>query len=166
MNDTKIPATLIPDPAHYEQLAANRLAATPSLDPDEARLAVAREHGYRTWWRLLAAIDTARKAGLPVTPLRPGADWKDYQREIRDLLKGARAGVPTIVQRFRDRMLRYANATAEEVSATVSLGYAYYVLAEEYGGRDVFEKRVKRARETPAQTRTWMEVCWEDHDRL
>jgi hypothetical protein len=103
---------------------------------------------------------------LPVQPLRPGAEWKDYQREIRDLLKGARAGVPTIVQRFRDRMLRYANATAEEVSATVSLGYARYVLAEEYGGRGLFEHRVKAAKETPAQTRAWIEGCWEDHDRL
>jgi hypothetical protein len=155
---------VIPDPAHYEQLAADRAGRTGSVE--DGRLVIAREHGFRTWWRLLAAIDAARKAMLPIRPLRPEAEWKDYQRETRDLLKGARAGVPSDIQRFRDRMLRYANATDDHVSATVTLGYARYVLGEEYGGRDSLEYRVKAAKETSAQTRAWIERFWEDHDRL
>ena len=49
---------VVPDLAHYEQLAANRLAETPSLDQDQVCLAIAREHGFRTWWRLLAVMAT------------------------------------------------------------------------------------------------------------
>lgn len=127
---------------------------------------VARELGYRTWWRLVAAVDEARKAALPVKPLRPGAQWKDYQREIRDLFKAARAGEPDAVQRFRERMLRFANLSDGEIADQVTLKFAYYVLAEEYGGRDGFEHRVKRLHDTPEQIRAWVEDCWENHDRL
>ena len=156
---------LLGDLSPYEA-AAQRLARNRRSSIDDARDKVARAQGYRTWYRLVAAVDAVRKAALPVKPLRPGAEWSDYQRETRDLLKAVRAGEPVAVQRFRDRMLKFAILSDDEVAGQATLKFAYYVLAEEYGGRDTFESRVKRIHETPEQARAWVEDLWENHDRL
>ena len=160
MDKTKIKS----DMKHYEQWVDELRSAGVALE--DARRTVALENGYRTWWRLLAAIDAVRRSELPVKSLLPGADWKDYQREARELLAGARTGVAVDVQRFRDRMLKFANASDRKVSARATLGNARYVLAEEYGGRANFEHRIKAADRTPAQIRAWRECIWESHDRL
>ena len=153
-----------PDLSFYERAAERRRMAGASAT--QARHEVAESHGYRTWWRLLAAIDAARTAILPIRPLKPNAAWEDYQQETRDLLRSARSGEAVAIQRFRDRMLRYAHTPDHEVSATVTLASARYVLGEEYGGRDSLEHRVKSARDTPEQIRAWKERIWENHDSL
>lgn len=57
---------VIPDVGHYD-----RLAAKLSGSPEDRRDHVAHEHGFRTWWRLLAVIDSARtvRDTLPCTTL-------------------------------------------------------------------------------------------------
>lgn len=159
-------AEVAPELAVYEQQAADLLSTTPSLPLDGARLRVAHRRGFRTWWRLVAAVDAERRAALPVKLIPAGAEWKDIQREKRDLLKAAQQGSPPAVERFRERMLKYSHSSTEEIAAAVDLKQARYVIGEEYGGAPLFEHRFRAARSTPAEKRAWIESIWQGHDRL
>lgn len=143
-------AEVAPELAVYEQQAADLLSTTPSLSLDGARLRVAHRRGFRTWWRLVAAVDAERRAALPVKLIPAGAEWKDIQREKRDLLKAAQQGSPPAVERFRERMLKYSHSSTEEIAAAVDLKQARYVIGEEYGGRHSSStgsgRRVRRRR--------------------
>jgi hypothetical protein len=55
----------IADLAPYEQQAADLVTTTVSLE--EARDKVARELGFRTWWRLVAAVDAALQGSTAQT---------------------------------------------------------------------------------------------------
>lgn len=145
--------------APYERHAADLQARRPEGSLDPARHDVARRHGFHTWWRLVAAVDRARQAALPVRvcPADPG--W-DLKREARDLLRAARRGSPADLQRIRDSLLHFAQTPDDELAAAVGLRQARYVLVAEYGGDP------EAQRETPDQVRAWRERLWESHDRL
>ncbi|HIC70347.1 MAG TPA: hypothetical protein EYO90_12585, partial [Candidatus Latescibacteria bacterium] len=146
---------VVPDLKHYERLAADRVTGTASLDA--ARLEVAREHGFRTWRRFVAAVDGARKAAVPVRPYPTDPRW-DFKKEARDLAREAGQGSPEHLQRFRVALLHLAEASDAEIAAAAAR-QARYVLEVEYGGR------LLNPRHSPAQKRTWIERVWDGHDR-
>ena len=143
----------------YERQAADLHARRPEGCLDQARYDVARRHGFPTWWRLVAAVDRARQAALPVRACPADPGW-DLKREARDLLRAARRGDPAALQRFRDSLLPFAETPDDELAAAVVLRQARYVLEAEYGGGDPSAQR-----ETPAQVRAWRERLWASHDR-
>ena len=142
--------------APYERQAAALHARHREGCLDQARHDIARRHGFPTWWRLVAAVDRARQAALPVRacPADPG-----WEREARELLKAARGGSPAALQRFRDSLLPFAETPDDELAAAVGPRQARYVLEAEYRGDP------EAQRETPAQVRAWRERLWASHDR-
>ncbi len=144
--------------APYERQAADLHARHREGCLDQARHDVARRHGFHTWWRLVAAVDRARQAPLPVRACPSDPAW-DLKREARELLKAARGGSPAALQRFRDSLLPFAETPDDELAAAVVLRQARYVLEAEYRGDP------EAQRETPAQVRAWRERLWASHDR-
>ncbi len=144
--------------APYERQAAELHARHREGCLDQARHDVARRHGFPSWWRLVAAVDRARQAALPVRACPADPGW-DLKREARELLKAARGGSPAALQRFRDSLLPFADTPDAELAAAVGPRQARYVLEAEYRGDP------EAQRETPAQVRAWRERLWASHDR-
>ena len=142
--------------AVYEKEAVDRLD-TPTASLESARHEVARHHGFRTWWRLIAAVDEARKSAVATRPFPTDADW-DFKKEARDLAREARRGSPGHLQRFRAALLHLAERPDDALMEAVDPRQARYVLEVEYGGRQL------NPRQTPTQRREWMERVWQGHD--
>jgi ankyrin repeat protein len=100
----------------------------------DAQLVLAREHGFASWARLKACIESIVRPG-PRHPYVSDFEW--YEARARGLVEMHRGALPNALAQIRAWHPRFAHATdAELAAATFGLDDARLVYARQNGARD------------------------------